>query len=237
VSAFQYPAWVIPADADVCAATGARHGHQDARPAQKGSDLCIACHRRFPKLLLDLSSYPAVLTDAITARRGTRYDNPRVQSSPADTAPTYNGLADVARTDLADWAGYLVRTIRSEGPHRDMLRQNMLPGESLLAMSRWHAGWLSHYPGLGPSWLADADRLLRQCGGALDAHAPRFRRVIIREGVCMQEVEDTDLGPIICGAPLVGLIPPGGGKRPAEIVCTADPTHQRIPIEDWILHH
>jgi len=237
VTAYQYPAWVIPVHTATCLRTGVRGGHDAARPAQPGSDLCTGCHRAFQRLLIDLSAYPSVLADHITARRGTRYDTTRVQSSPTDYAPTYNRAADVALAELDDWTFSLVRTIRRECPQMSPVHRSMRAGEALLAMARWHTGWLSHYPGLGPSWLGDMIRLQSMCRRALDAHAPRFRRVLIREGVCMQEVEDTDLGPIICGAPLVGLIPPGGGTRPAEIVCSADSTHQRIPIQDWILTH
>lgn len=231
-----YPAWVIYPTSDVCVRSGS--GHKDERPALPNTDLCGPCHGRFPRILGDLVSYWRPLHDAIIRRPVRDYTKDRVTGGgDTDVAAQWNPAAQAVIAELTDWTQYLGRTINRECPttwftankEADTGRIDI----ALAALARWHSRWLTHYPTLGPAWLADALTLRERAMKAVDSRAPTFKRVLIRGWMCSDEVEETEFGPIICGGQLVGLLRTDG-EKPSTIVCSVNPNHTRLERKDWL---
>ena len=231
----EYPTWVVFENPRLCVRSG--HGHREDREALPGTDLCGPCHGRFPRILGDLVRYWQPLHDAEIRRPTRDYSRDRVAGGgKADVAAQWNPAAKAVITELTDWVQYLCRTIARESPTACTAFEPAYAGRidvAVAALARWHARWLTHYPTLGPSWLADALVLREKAMRAVDPQAPTFKRVRIRGRTCTDEIEETEWGPVICGGELVGLLRTDG-ERPSVIVCSVNPNHTRLERKDWI---
>jgi hypothetical protein len=107
------------------------------------------------------------------------------------------------------------------------------PRTQLQTIAKWHARWLSSYPGLGPALVDDVLHFREMVTNAINAVG--VRRIEVRDQYCQQLLEETEVGPMLCNGPLVGVIRPQDDNRPSEIICSTNPSHRRIPVEEWIL--
>lgn len=250
-----YPDFVVPTQAEFCVRTGARWGHREIRATVPGTDLCGPCHGRFPRILGDLVRYWRPLHDAVARRPNRDYKQDRVDTSGVkDASASWNPAATTVIVDLEEWTRYVTRTILGECPapssrivnqdkdgttwadYAHKISEDLPVDQQLATIAQWYSRWLTHYPTLGPSWLDDVITLRQKAMQAVDPGAPTFKRILIRGQVCANEVEETEWGPIICGAPLVGLLRTGDGLKPSEIVCSVNPGgHARLERKDWIL--
>ena len=125
-----YPAWVTPTTSTFCTATGCRKPHpketsalaeaDEATPvprrAVRGTGLCEWHHRQFGRVLGDLVGLWTDL-EAARVRRSAPRTNDRVSSSAvSDAGVLWNPHVARVLYELADWTGFLVRTILREEP-------------------------------------------------------------------------------------------------------------------------
>lgn len=125
-----YPAWITPATTAHCVAAGCHQPHPRTssalaeadeavpvpRPVVRGTELCEWHHRQFGRVLGDLVG---LWTDLEAAR--VKYPKPltndRVSSSGGQDAGVFwNPHVAKVLYELADWTGFLVRTVLAEEP-------------------------------------------------------------------------------------------------------------------------
>lgn len=260
-----YPDWVHPTTNLHCQAPGCTvdprspQGNRltllgkenSAKWAVEGTDLCVAHHARFPRVLMDLASLWASLENGLV-RRGGGERNTGVQTSGiADLSQLWNPYVTEVMHELRDWVAFLGRTV---------VREHVLPstyihkdehGTSTTTYTRWEdfagsprmalavlakheAHWLSAYPGLGPSVLDDAITLRGKAMRALD-HDP-VRRVGLKASFCGFVLEDVELGQVQCLAPMVGIL--SDDNRPNTVMCSQHPLeHQQFTKDQWMELH
>lgn len=106
--------------------------------------------------------------------------------------------------------------------------------EQLSRLAHWHSRWLSGYPGEGAIFLERA--IENRANLMLALEAPSIRRVGLRNMFCSDAIANDDaLGEIVCGAPLVGILP-ADTDQPSTILCSRNPTHTKITREQWMQH-
>lgn len=231
-----YPSWVVLNLLTVCARSGTPAGHREERPVVPGTDLCGPCHGRFPRVVGDLVHYWNPLHDAIVRKPTQDYARDRVSTSERpQLGAGYNPAADATIKQITDWTWYVVRILQ-----RENLTENIVVTDEqrvdvvLAAIATWYSRWLTHYPTLGPAWLDDVISLRTHAMQAVDPGAPAFKRVMLRGRYCTDITAETEWGDMVCGGQLVGLLRPGNEARPSVIICSADPTHTRLELRDWI---
>lgn len=236
----EYPAWVTATTLEVCARTGLAAGHRQERPTLPGTDLCGPCHARFPRILGDLVHYWQPLHDAVIRKPARDPMQDRVAGgTPNDVGSMWNPAAQATINLIADWTGFVIRTLANEHPGGSPVQETTRTDIAIAAIARWEARWLTHHPDLGASLLDDAIDMRGKAMRAVDTAAPAFKRVILRGHHCADTVADTEWGPVECGGQLIGLIRPQEntawqGQKPSVIVCGTDPTHTRLELKDWI---
>lgn len=231
----QYPEWVETSTPDLCARSGIPTGHREERRPLPDTDLCGPCHGRFPRILGDLVRYWQPLHDAIIRKPPADYTRDRVDgTSPHDIGSTWNPAAQTAINLIADWTGFVIRTLANEHPGGSPVAEATRTDIALAAIARWESRWLTHYPTLGASLLDDAIDLRAKAMRAVDPVTPAFKRVLIRGRHCTDTIQDTEWGPIECGGQLIGLLRTLDDQKPSVIVCGTDPTHTRLELKDWI---
>ena len=134
--------------------------------------------------------------------------------------------------DLPARERHYTRVVDTENYTHGIASETTARGQ-LRAIATWHARWLTGYPTLGRALVDDALALHEMVTNAIMAVG--VRRIEIPNAYCRQFVEETELGPIECRAPMVAVIRPQDSARASEILCTSDPSHRRIPVEEWIL--
>jgi len=103
----------------------------------------------------------------------------------------------------------------------------------LSILARHYARWLTSYPGIGPDALASAHEHRYAAGKAIDS-AP-VRRVRLGSATCGHIVEDPELGPVSCMAPMVAVFPTKEDARPSVMMCTVHPkTHPQFSKAEWM---
>jgi hypothetical protein len=235
-----YPAWTLPSTRTECAIK-----HAEIRPVIQGTDLCGPCHGRFPRILNDIVDGWSTLAGAVVKRPTQQYKE-RVQTSGvSDGASLWNPAATLVMVDIADWVGFLARTIIREHPLPPAREHSRHGGRgepspfaldpdastplTLAVIARWHYRWLSHYPGLGESVFRDA--LLYRDAGVRALNVDAVKPARIKDAYCQREVENSNWGPILCMGQLVAIMTDEG--TPAKIICTNHPDHE-VPRSEWI---
>lgn len=239
-------------------ATVLTDGHRP-RPAIPDSDICKHHEAELARLLRDLVADLRDLRTAIlkvaparadrSAEQTTAGGNDRaahpstIRSSnphPTDVGARWNPAATPVIQQITLWADFLVRTIINErvlAPgDRHGLTEGMPTDVALAAIAIHHATWLARYPTLGPDLLREGHDLARRAHAALAVDP--VQRVVVRtpageEIRCSTPVLETDLGPVLCEAPLVAIIKSEADARPSVIVCSADPGHASYPQSRW----
>lgn len=254
-----YPEWVHPSSMQFCVAprcASTRVGESDAtdwlgagpRPRHPvpGSDLCAHHELELGQLLGALVTTLRELRRAVrsTVKRDSA-NRPGNTSTVVDVGARWNPAASPAARLIEEYTAFLVRTVLAErilpAGHRHGLTTHTEASLALATLARHHSTWLARYPDLGPDILDTLRDLARRANSAL-AIDP-VQRVIVRDPAgeplrCADEVLATDLGPVLCEAPLVAIVTPTGGDVAADrlaghIVCSADPDHTRYGKGDW----
>jgi len=243
-----YPPYVIPNHLDVCARSGQRGAHDSENPVRPGTDLCAPCHERFPRVVADLARYWVPLKQA-HLRRPASKDRSRFSRNGGggevrDVGALWNPTAAIAISELESWTRALQRRILKDRRFYDheilgFVDEHHDPVDVALAqVALHHARWLTEHPTVGPAVLADAIQLRALAMRALDQ--PGFRTIRIRDLDCKAVIWEAGYGEERCLAPMVGIIPADGAWQadtgPARIICSANPNHPEIPVDEWLLH-
>lgn len=252
-----YPSYIKPSTNTHCQAPGCTMTNNVTtalaesvpRPAAPGTDLCNIHHARFPRVLLDLVSSWTDLEAALYRKPASGPTNDRVQTSTiADLSQSWNPYVTEVMAQIADWTGFLVRTIVRERPRPDDAQAedpdarrlsihsrgadaSANPRLFLAMIAKHEALWLSSYPNLGSFLLQDAIDFRTEILGALNSSP--VRRVGLKNSVCGEVVVDNEYGAFECRAPMVGILRDDG--RPSTIVCSVHPrVHARYTREQWM---
>lgn len=243
-----YPSFITPSTTEYCVAAGCafeRAPYVTAKSVGVGNaptprlavpatDLCNWHHAQFPRVLADLVNLYPDLVGAVYVRTSVKDANERVSGGGGvtDVGASWNPHAATVLAELTDWTSYLVRMLNREHPSRVPLREDADVRNNLQAIARWYAGWWSRYPFVGPYILADALQHRKLGMGAMNAMP--VRRVTLSNGRCEFFVEDDPIyGPIICGAPLYGIVRAEDHPSPSEVVCSTNPRHTQLARERW----
>lgn len=261
-----YPAWVEPSSSTFCVAAGCATagprerdvadvlgaGPQPRHPVP-GSDLCPVHERELGQLLERLSGDVRELRRAVlsTSQRKGGGVRPGNTATVVDVGARWNPAATPALRHIEEYTGFLVRTVLAERilpeGHRHGLTPTTRTELALAALARHHASWLARYPDLGPDILDTLHDLGRRAHAALETQP--VKRVIVRdrhgdEIRCADAVLQTDLGPVLCEAPLVAVVTPVDPQQPeaaslsafvaGHIVCSADPAHHQYTKAEWL---
>jgi hypothetical protein len=259
-----YPHWVVYEKPEHCVAPGCRHKlspeerlkrsalgldvTEGPRFAVHDTDLCNWHHTQFPRVLTDLVEHWSLLEKALY-RPSTGQANTAVQTSGvSDISQSWNPHVTEVMADVADWTGFLVRTVLRERPvpmpsiiegaagrtyieHSHGLSQRTPVKLQLAALARHHARWLSGYPTLGPALLMDALSYRYQVLQALGADP--VRRVGIKGAVCGHVVDQLGDRDLTCPAPMVAILTPD--DRPSLMVCSIHPkTHRQYTATEFM---
>jgi hypothetical protein len=262
-----YPSRTSPTTATRCAAPGCRLNPESptalaaalldptapppARPTVTGTDLCAWHHAHFPKVLADLVSLWPVLEGALYRKTAAGEENQRVQTSNVlDLAQSWNPHVSEVMAELADWTGFVVRTVFYERPlpfptvqededgfrisiHSRGLTLHTKTRDALAALALHDAHWLSSYPLLGPSLLVDAQDLRLTAIRAIDSQP--VKRVGISGAICGHVVDDAGFGPVSCMSTMVAILSEDVHARPSVIVCSTHPkSHRQFTRDEWM---
>ncbi|MFP7833117.1 hypothetical protein [Marisediminicola sp. LYQ134] len=159
-------------------------------------------------------------------------NSPVQTSGHSDVGSLWNPAASAALADIADWAGYLARTLVTQHPDRVVIAPDSDPRVVLATVARWYGRWFSGYPGLGGDLLAAAQDHRHEALRALQVSP--VRRVGIRNAFCREHLEDTEYGATYCMGQLVATLRPEEDARPSQILCTLNPSHVQLPRDRWI---
>lgn len=101
-----------------------------------------------------------------------------------------------------------------------------------------HADWLSWYPTVGRSLLVDAFTHWHAGRAAMLSGSVKVLR--LQNAKCQEIVGESDLGPLVCGAPLYATLQPRDaddkplpGFTSSKIICSTNPRHVQLPRERW----
>jgi hypothetical protein len=104
---------------------------------------------------------------------------------------------------------------------------------ALSVLARHYASWLSSYPRLGPSVLADAYEHRYAAIQALKTMP--VRRVRLANATCGQVITDPDLGAVSCMGIMVAVFQNPDEQRPSVMMCSVHPkTHPRYSKAEWM---
>ncbi|MWV50081.1 hypothetical protein GRS96_12460 [Rathayibacter sp. VKM Ac-2803] len=224
-------------------------------PVVPGTELCAACHASLKRTLIDVMLAIPHVQHAILVSRGAR-DNDRVSTSGhGDVSALWNPTATSALHEIADWTSYIARVLITQTPssmvggplhliydvgfggmyleRQPSTRTLQQTGRALAYIAHQHATWLTHYPGLGPSWVTDAINLRNYAQRAEGSGG--VTRVTLRGAHCEHEVAELDADTVlVCDGQLVGIITDPDSARPSRIMCAADPSHRQTAQRDWL---
>lgn len=255
-----YPVHVHPSSAQFCVVAGCASAGPGVReradvlgagphPRQTipGSDLCTHHEKQLADLLAALATDLRELRRAVlaTSRRHDGSGRPGASSTVSDVGARWNPAASPVARSIEEYAAFLTRTVIRERTlprsHRHGLTTTTEASLALATLARHHASWLARYPDLGPDILDNLQDLTRRAHAALAVDP--VQRVIVRDPAgaelrCADELFTTDLGPVLCEAPLIGIVTPTSSEFASDrvvghIVCSSDPDHTRFPKGDW----
>lgn len=255
-----YPAWVEVSTATHCTVPGCASTSTSrvidsiglggmARPAVPGSDMCAQHELQLGQMLAQLAIGIRELRRAVlsTSKRDSNA-LPGNTSTVVDVGARWNPAASPAVRLIEEYTAFLVSTVLTErvlpAGHRHGLTETTEASLALATLAKHHSSWLARYPTLGPDILDELRGLSRKATQALGTDP--VQRVIVRDPNldplrCADEVLETDLGPVLCEAPLVAIVTPtptaGEASDPdglaGHIVCSSDPHHTRWPKSEW----
>lgn len=254
--------------ADGCLAPPSEPGAAPvARPAVRGTDLCLVHHTQFQRVLKSLAIAAGELASAAYRKRSGDPESARVRTSGvADVSAAWNPAATEALSVLADWSTYLVRTILKEAPlpapevktwirnrtvrdehtgriirgagryvhkqvieHHHAITLDTPTPLALATIAKHYAGWLSAYPEVGPTLLAEAVDHARAAQRALNA--PPVRRGIVSGAACPETIAVDGLD-LVCGSAMFALI--DDDDRVGALLCSRYPeSHRRFEPAEW----
>ena len=258
----EYPAFVPASTRKVCARSG-RQLHVE-RPVLTGTDLCGPCHALFRRLLVDIIGVWPTLLESVMRRPARVYsDMPGGGGEPKDASSYWNPASTLVISDIADWYGFVGRTIHTQRPTpADHVRQLNTPMGPHGQASTWNnkqhsertvSSWAINGTedirlGLAAivrwhhRWLTHypdlgaglLDDLLRfQWGITRALESIPVQRFTLTGAYCQHVMEETPLGPRLCEGQMVGILRQDHDDKRSQIMCSNHPDHE-IPVTEWL---
>ena len=200
-----------------------------------GSDLCRWHEGQLARALRELATDLRTVRAAVLQAPG-RDDSARGRSSTvSDVSAMWNPAASAVAFEIEDWTGFVVRTVVKERPLGEGQSHGTLADAdapvALVALSTWHSSWLARYPDLGPDLLSSALAHRRAVVKAVGSASVQRVTTPLR---CQEVIRDTDAGPILCEAVMVGVLRNRGDSRPSTILCSTNPNHKQLSRDEWM---